>query len=404
MTTKEGIVFTLTEPTKPTLKELTTPTKTVLTEFYTKEPIKTKYTAPEVPKYTSPTSLNIQPTLGYQGTIPEKITKPSTITINPLTGIPYGELTKTEKPISSVYQSQIYQKYQKGASELAKVPAGFGLLLGSTVGTYYEAGRPTGEGVTSKAARGGVMAAKVGVASAFPITGFATGVYFGGQFLSSAISDPVGTLTSTGRYIKEEPFEFAGGIVGGIAGTKIRSKVIEPRIRESIEQGKFKTESAGVIKKANMEKVEAVLKELDLTKEQKIEIKQIVEQGGSVKLYESKFEPKKGFEKYSPEIKGKFVEVSDSQGNIIRRETTGLIEAKYKGKKVTSSSINEAIMRLEEGQYTGYAEQQIRGQKSITGFYEQSKITRQAQTGNLIGTESVSLTGEIGRASCRERV
>lgn len=405
MTTKEGIIFTLVEPTKPTLKQLTEPTKTILTPFYTAEPVKPSYKAPEVPKSTGPT-LSIQPTLGYQGQIPEKITKPSQIVVNPLTGRPYGELTKTEKPISSIYQSPIYQSYQKGASELAKVPTGFGLLLGSTVGAYYEAGRPTGTGTTSKIARGGLMAGKVALAETNPITGFATATYFGGQALSSAISDPLGFVTGTGRYIKEEPFEFAGGIVGGIGGAKVRGKIIEPRIREAINQGNFKTESTGIIKRANIERVETVLNQLDLPKEQKVQIKEIIEQGGSVNLYKTEFKPAKGFEKYSPDIEGKFIEISDSQGNIVRRETIGKIEAKYEGKKITSETINEAVLKLEEetGIYKGYSEQQIKGQSTIGQFYEQSKITKQARTDKVSATETFTLTGYIGEKTKGKRL
>lgn len=164
----------------------------------------------------------------------------------------------------------------------------------------------------------------------------------------------------------ERPGELAGFIVGGA----LRAKVGRAREVSKVSQALKNTEVnvkpiKGVIR-------ETTIKALNLSPDIKAEVIKVLREGGAVKIYDIKGIAKKGFEKYTPNIKGKFIEVYDVRGNLINRYGAGGLKVTYKGKPIDIELYNQAVSLIEQstGKIQGVSE-------VVTRQFKRGKVTKE---------------------------
>lgn len=91
---------------------------------------------------------------------------------------------------------------------------------------YYDIGSFKEDTSTSmKVYRGGLSFVKTGALFTNPVTGYPAGAYFGVDIAQKGLKDPFGFIADTASYLRQEPYEFAGGILGGIVGTKVSGRI-----------------------------------------------------------------------------------------------------------------------------------------------------------------------------------
>jgi hypothetical protein len=115
---------------------------------------------------------------------------------------------------------------------------------------------------------------------------------------------------------------------GGFVKGKIKGTIESEKISETIKQGKFIT----TVKKGNIKEFDMYW--TNLNKKRKMEVSQLLHEGYSIREVEVEFKPKKGMEKYSPNIKGRILQATNQQGEVIKSIPVGKITAVYKGKDV----------------------------------------------------------------------
>jgi hypothetical protein len=126
----------------------------------------------------------------------------------------------------------------------------------------------------------------------------------------------------------------------GYAVGKIKGKIIESKVNEAVK-------NADVVTKVK----EGYLKESDLywsklSEEGKIEMTKLYNEGYSIRKSELTLEPKQGYEKYTPKVKGELIEAVSQEGEVVRSIPTGKITAKFKGKEVSTDIYGNVISQI----------------------------------------------------------
>ena len=197
-------------------------------------------------------------------------------------------------------------------------------------------------------------------------------------------------------YRKKYPTEFWGEtgatvatftLAGSVKG-RFKKSAAQKRIATAIDNAKVKLKSRGIITE----------KDLDLIKmnaEQKLEIKNLLKEGGAIRKYDIELKAAEAFKEDTPKVSGEFVEVLDQRGNLVYRSSVGELHAKLGNKNLNKVSTMEALMKIEQetGKIQGYSEliEATRRQgleptsgemldrfeePTITKFYEEGKITK----------------------------
>jgi len=304
----------------------------------------------------------------------------------------FTSLKGKEKSNYMIESSKPYQTFLKYSEPIRLTAMGMSGLFSEPLSKVYEPVlgffRPTGEGLTSKAERGAVMAGEVVALESNPITSIPTTVYFGSSYVKSLAENPLGTWLNTGEYIVNEPFEFIGGIVGGGFSKGLKESITEKaKISSALDESKIKIKEKGYLKEND-------LNVLKLEEGQKAELVKSLNEGKAIRLYETKVEPAKGYEKYTPNIKGLFVEIINDNGDIINRQSIGKIKAEYKGKVLDFQNAGKALLKIDEeaGGIIGIGDvlqkqvkkpvlnpvtgkiETTKGNTIFSRFYEESKI------------------------------
>ena len=179
------------------------------------------------------------------------------------------------------------------------------------------------------------------------IGGASLGVAYGKEFAKGLIKDPFETIAGTIEYAQERPGELAGLIVGGGLRSKKTKAREQAKVSEALRNTELKVEPIkGIL-------TEIKIKALDISNAKKTQLISELKKGNSVRIYEIKEIINKRYAKYQPKITGRFIEVSDVNGNVIRTTGAGGLKVTYKGKSVdaqlfseTVSYVNEATKRI----------------------------------------------------------
>jgi hypothetical protein len=151
------------------------------------------------------------------------------LAVDERTGKPFGEvrgLTTSESVLYKVKQSKAYKTFKTGFEPFGVLASGFGaygaLATGWAFDPFFNAGRNAEDtSLKAKITRGGLMFGKTATVFTNPVTGTAGGVYFASKALQEVSKDPADFIFGTGKYIVQEPYEFAGGLAGLKAGPKV---------------------------------------------------------------------------------------------------------------------------------------------------------------------------------------
>lgn len=386
MTTKEGVVF----------QKIPNQTSTGLPSIFVPNEISLGL-RPVQP--VGSTTMNMQPTtsttINLSRLTLEQAKQRLNMEVKPVTGF--------EKIENTIYANPIYRRYQESASTIAKVPEGIGLLAGTVAEPYFSFGRNEQDtSISGKAYRGLLMFGKTTLVGLNPVTGSIAGGYFIGSTAGQLIQNPVGFGTSAVKYAMNEPFELIGGIAGGVTGKTVRGVRLGNRVTESINEGTFITENIkGIVR-------EKEVVQLNIDAEAKQNILGYIREGNIVRTYDITLKPKTGLESTTPKIKGSFYDVIDQYGNVVTRRTIGNVESEFRGKKITTESIGEAILRIDEqaGKIEGVSETiEKRNDKfTFSRFLESSQLTKYEKTGKKRLIESESDTRILSKEKYKGQV
>lgn len=174
----------------------------------------------------------------------------------------------------------------------------------------------------------------------------------------------------------------AGIGIGGLKGMRTRTK-----IKQAIDEGTFKIESGGLL-------TEKRLDTFKISESQKVELKRLLDSDNTLKIQRVKLVPKKGFEKYTPDIEGRFIEITDRLGNIVKRVAIGDLKATYQKQSITKAELAESIYKLNKktGNIEGYTEVvdvTISGVSPLPYFGRKPKITKFKEELKLTGMEKL---------------
>jgi len=133
-----------------------------------------------------------------------------------------------------------------------------------------------------------------------------------------------------------------GGVLGGVAGAKIRGKLIEaPKIKKAISESKVKINYRQLTTREQ-------ISSLQISPEGKAYLRNLVDKGFSVRLAEGKLiPPSSKAAKYLPDVKSQFVEVLTRDGKIVERISLGKFIGEYKGKVFSRNIVSDAIGKIE---------------------------------------------------------
>ena len=234
--------------------------------------------------------------------------------------------------------------------------------------------------------------------------------YYGGTLFAAETYKSVkerGALQTGKELAIMAPFALVGGkVISKIKGTREASK-----IREAMLEGKVVNKEAGVI-------IESEIGRLNLSKDMQIELQKYLEAGYTVRRYDTELIPKAGLEDLTPKVKGKFLEVTTKEGNVVERFGVGDVSATYKGKKVDQLTLSQGISKIEQetGKIKGYAEIVVAKRQpsfdlltgrfseykkpTLTKYKEETTLTsfKKIPAGRAIETETItSLIGNGGK-------
>jgi len=192
--------------------------------------------------------------------------------------------------------------------------------------------------------------------------GFYSVPVYGTILAVADIGETVTEAPATYKFLKEYP-ELRGSVgieagatvatfgLGGYGLGKIKGTIKQAKINEALKNAEVQINSKGLL-------TEAKLDALKLPLEQKMQLKNLIKGGNSLKYYETRLKPGIGFEKNTPKVSGKFVEVVDQFGNVIEKVSIGKLSAKLRGKTIDQISLSETIATIESktGKVTGYTE------------------------------------------------
>lgn len=160
------------------------------------------------------------------------------------------------------------------------------------------------------------------------------------------------------------------GSVGAAKG-KIKGTIEQPKIKEAIEKGTF-------ISRVTKGKItETDMYWSKLNEQGKQELSKLLSENKSVREVEVTLKPKEGMEKYTPEVKGKYLEYVNEQGEVIKSIPVGKVELRYKGKVVGEKIYGETIGELnkETGKVTTVSD--IVSQPYRKTFLGREKLVKQ---------------------------
>jgi len=181
-----------------------------------------------------------------------------------------------------------------------------------------------------------------------------------------------------GLFAKETVATIATFGIGGAGVGRIKGSIKQQKIMEAIDSSRVLIKSKGVL-------TESEINALKISAEQKLMVKNLLREGGSLKKYDTELKyPEKT--KYTPEVKGEFIEVTNSAGDIIIRVALGELKAKLGKKKINKIAIEEAMLKInrETGGVEGYGELVITKQPQtaidlvgggLTGKYKKTKFS-----------------------------
>jgi len=173
--------------------------------------------------------------------------KQPTVQIDVRTGKPFGTLTEAYPKkdwkswegaftnigykLQQLKATKPYQEVMASTETLRLIPYGFAGVLttpAEPIFNYiFDVGAVREEtSQPAKLYRGGLALAKFAALTSNPITSVPTGVYYGGKIIQGFFQNPADFLTGVVTGFKEEPYEFVGAIVGGWAGSKINTKIV----------------------------------------------------------------------------------------------------------------------------------------------------------------------------------
>ena len=190
---------------------------------------------------------------------------------------------------------------------------------------------PTRVGSFGKAVVFGAVAPRV-VATAF---GTSIGI--------GLITEPSSTISGLGKWVKESPEEIIGFTVGGAGRGIIKGRGARAEVIAAIEKAKIEPiKSKGFLTEQKIGTIEY------LTGEQKTQFKELINRGYSIKEVKYNLKSAPGKEKFTPKVDAKFIEISDSLGNIIQTIAIGEIKATLKGKTMSRVEVAKAFTEIQK--------------------------------------------------------
>lgn len=165
-----------------------------------------------------------------------------------------------------------------------------------------------------------------------------------------------GTYLATGggqkivEAFKEQPyttgFKLGGGIAGAMVGGGLvgygKGKFVKGKTAEAIRRGTVKTKYTDLTKAVQLRKVK-------LTSAQKLQVRTLIDRGYTIRLVKTSLKPAKGFQKYTPKVKGQFVEVLSRKGKVVDRFSLGTVKASFRGKPLQADIYNIAKGQIAKG-------------------------------------------------------
>lgn len=111
-----------------------------------------------------------------------------------------------------------------GTGGLALVPVAIAKLGRNIYSSYYEyASMREDKSISAKAYRGVLGFSKTALLFSNPVTAIPSGIYFGSELLVGSLGgNPIKFVSNSWKGIKDEPFEFAGNILGGLGIPKLK--------------------------------------------------------------------------------------------------------------------------------------------------------------------------------------
>ena len=193
---------------------------------------------------------------------------------------------------------------------------------------------------------------------------------FGTELAKGVVTDPYGTITGAVEYGIKRPGVIIGGFLGGYARTEWKASRTKIKVNEAMKKIEIKPKLIqGLVN-------EVQIKAMDLSPNAKAELIGTLKRGGSVKKYNIQGYPGKGFEKFTPDVKGEYLVRFDAYGKFIDSYGKGKIKVTYKGKAVDVELYNQALMEIESA--TG----KIRGVSDV--------VTKQIKKGKITKREKVT--------------
>jgi hypothetical protein len=229
--------------------------------------------------------------------------------------------------------------------------------------------------------------------------------FIGTSVLISDVYTGIKEAPETFKFIQENPI-MAGkeisssiltfGIVGG-GISKGKSMIKEGKVSEAINQADIITKSKGVLTKRE-------LMAYAINEDRKLQLSKLIDKGYDVRLVEVSMEAKQGLEKYTPDVKGTFIQATDTNGNVGLSVSIGEIKAKLDGKSVKGKTLSQTLLKIEEGGSKGYTESVSRTGRNIelTRSYSENKITGVLQKDSNFLVSSESKTGLISKEKVKE--